>query len=98
MNLFLFFVIDIYFIGLQLIQVWCNFIFKTILFNDQFILQFSKPFNLCQFIMNQISALGVWFLMLQFYVIPNRLGNKNENYVAGIFLQGSKKVTKALSF
>ena len=36
--------------------------------------------------------------MLQFYVIPNRLGNKNENYVAGIFLQGSKKVTKALSF
>ena len=35
--------------------------------------------------------------MLQFYVIPNRLENKNENYVAGIFLQGSKKVTKAPS-
>ena len=33
--------------------------------------------------------------ILQFCVIPNRLGGyKYENYVAGIFLEGSKKVTK----
>ena len=27
-SFFLFFVINVYFIGLQLVQVWCNFIFK----------------------------------------------------------------------